>query len=235
MRVMKARDEAPDSPLVCFCEVVARDPFYLIGRSGRPGFRLADLSRVRFAAVSEVPTPWMCLQHDLRAHGLDPARVRRTADRTMAQNFAALRDHELDVIQVFEPFASMALQNGAGEILYAAAARGPTVYTAFIATRDAVERHRLALVGMIRAMRRIQRWLAQTPAEELADVTAPFFPDFPREILVSSFRRYRGAHVWARSPEMSRQGFARLAESLMSGGFVSRMPSYEECVEQTLG
>src|SRR5690349_22411792 len=32
MRVMKAHDQDPGSPLVCFGEVVARDPFYLVGR-----------------------------------------------------------------------------------------------------------------------------------------------------------------------------------------------------------
>jgi hypothetical protein len=31
---------------------------------------------------------------------------------------------------------------------------------------------------------------------------------------------------------MSREGFGRLAESLVSGGFLRRMPSYEECVEE---
>ena len=92
MRVIKARDQNPDSPLVCFCEVVARDPFFLIGRSDRPAFRLADLAGLRLATVSEVPTPWMCLQHDLRLHGIDPASLHRIADRTMAENFAALRD-----------------------------------------------------------------------------------------------------------------------------------------------
>ena len=66
MRVMRAHDQRPDSPLVCFCEVVARDPFFLIGRSDRADFRLTDLAHLRFATVSEVPTPWMCLQHDLR-------------------------------------------------------------------------------------------------------------------------------------------------------------------------
>ena len=34
MRVMRARDFDANSPLVCFCEVVGRDPFYLVGRSG---------------------------------------------------------------------------------------------------------------------------------------------------------------------------------------------------------
>src|SRR5713226_335228 len=65
MRVMKAHDEQSNSPLVSFCEVVSRDPFYLIGRVDHTNFGLADLSNMRFATVSEVPTPWMCLQHDL--------------------------------------------------------------------------------------------------------------------------------------------------------------------------
>src|SRR4051795_11980563 len=32
MRVMKAHDENPNSPMVCFCEVAARDPFFLVGK-----------------------------------------------------------------------------------------------------------------------------------------------------------------------------------------------------------
>src|SRR5579872_3874019 len=55
MRVMKARDLDPASPLVCFCEVVARDPFFLVGKAERPGFALADLPKLRVATVSEVP------------------------------------------------------------------------------------------------------------------------------------------------------------------------------------
>jgi hypothetical protein len=33
---------------------------------------------------------------------------------------------------------------------------------------------------------------------------------------------------------MSRPGFARLAESFVSGGMLSGMPSYEACVDQSL-
>ena len=32
----------------------------------------------------------------------------------------------------------------------------------------------------------------------------------------------------------TRKGFARLAESLLSGGFIARMPTYEDCVDQSL-
>src|SRR5262252_2136047 len=99
MRVMKARDVDPNSPLVCFCEVVARDPFFLVGKGDRPEFRLADLARLRLATVSEVPTPWLCLQHDLRQNGVDPDRLERVADRTMADNLEALCTGEIDVAQ----------------------------------------------------------------------------------------------------------------------------------------
>lgn len=233
MRVMKAHDQDPRSPLVSFCEVVSRDPFFLLGRSGGRRFALKDLPGLRFASVSEVPTPWMCLQHDLREAGLDPDALNRVSDRTMGQNHAALQAGKLDVMQAFEPFPSLAAKDNAADILYAASARGPTVYTAFIATRDACARHRNEFAAMTRATAKMQQWLATNPIEELAAATAAFFPDVPMEILVSSLRRYRDAGLWARDPAMSRTGFERLAQSLHSGGFIAMQSSFDECVEKS--
>src|SRR5262249_46513009 len=161
------------------CEVVGRDPFFLIGRHDLDQFRLADLARLRVAAVSEVPTPWMCLQHDLREHGIDPAKLALAPAQPMAANVEALRRGEVDVVQVFEPFVSMALREGIGRILYAASARGPTSYTAFIATCTAVARRRTEFAAVVRASLQMQNWLAAHSAEELADVTASFYPDVP--------------------------------------------------------
>ena len=234
MRVMKAHDRDPNSPLVCFCEVVTRDPFYLVGRSNGAAFELADLPRLRFAAVSEVPTPWMCLQHDLREQGIDPDRLARAADRPMLENFAMLRDQQLDVVQVFEPYVSMALKESTGDILYAASTRGPTVYTTFITTRDGIVRHRTAFAAMLRAIQHMQRWLAEHSAAELAEVAAPFFPEVERDVLVTSLGRYREAGIWSRTPTVSQEGFARLAESLLSGGFISRRAAYADCVDRSV-
>jgi NitT/TauT family transport system substrate-binding protein len=234
MRVMKARDESPSSPLVCFCEVAGRDPFFLVGKSNLLPFRLTDLSRLKVATVSEVPTPWLCLQHDLREQGVDPGHLDRIADRTMADNLAALRNGEVDVVQLFEPYVSMALLAGTGEILQAASSRGPTVYTTFLATRGSIERNRAAFAAMTRATRRMQEWLAERGAQELAEVVAPFYPDVAPDMLARSLRRYRDAGLWSGTTEVSRVGFARLADSLRSGGFISHMPAYEDCVEQSL-
>jgi len=233
MRVMKALDVDPHSPLVCFCEVVTRDPFFLVGRSDRTQFKLADLPRLRVATVSEVPTPWLCLQQDLRRNGIDPDQLDRVTSRTMADNLEALRRNEIDVAQMFEPYVSMALKGGVGRIVHAAHARGPTTYTAFLATRSGIARNRAGFTAMIRAIRRMQIWLYEHSAEELADVVAPFYPAVEPDLLTSSLRRYRDAGLWARETEVSREGFAQLSESLLSGGFISRMHSYEACVDQS--
>jgi NitT/TauT family transport system substrate-binding protein len=234
MRVMKARDGEPGSPLVCFCEVVTRDPFFLVGRRNGAEFKLTDLPRLRFARVSEVPTPWLCLQLDLREQGVDPARLQCAPDGSMATNLDMLSRGQLDVVQMFEPYASLAVQAGAGDILYAARARGPTAYTSFLATRSSIERNREPFMAMTRAIQRMQRWLEEHSAEELAQVIAPFYSDVAADILSTAMRRYRDAEIWGRTTVVSRSGFSRLAESLLSGGFISRRPAYEDCVEVSL-
>jgi NitT/TauT family transport system substrate-binding protein len=233
MRVMKARDDDPGSPMVCFCEVAARDPFFLVGKGDPSAFGLADLTRLKVGTVSEVPTPWLCLQHDLRLQGVDPAQIDCVTGRTMADNLEALRRGELDVAQMFEPYVSMAAQAGAGEILYAANARGPTVYTTFLASRDSIRRNRAAFDAMVRATRRTLAWVADHSGAELADAVAPYYPHVARELLANSLQRYRDAGLWARTPDVSRPGFARLADSLESGGFVSRLHAYEDCVDRS--
>jgi len=232
LRVMKAHDEDPASTLVCFCEVIGRDPFFLVGNADN--FRLEDLARLRFATVSEVPTPWLCLQHDLRERGLDPAKLARVTDRTMGENVAALRERRLDAIQAFEPYASLALRDGA-KVLYAASTRGPTVYTTFLATRGGIERNRSAFAAMTRAIVHMQDWLRSHDGKDLAATVAPLYPDVEREILTSSFERYLRGGLWSRSTQVSPQGFARLGESLLSGGYIARTPIYRDCVDETLG
>jgi len=234
MRVMKARDLDPRSPMVCFCEVAGRDPFFLVGKRDPSSFRLVDLTALKLGTVSEVPTPWLCLQHDLRLAGIDPGRIDCITGRTMAENLEALRAGTLDVVQMFEPYVSMARRDGGMEILYAASSRGPTCYTTFLASRDSVARNRAAFDAMVRATRKTLAWVAAHSAQDLADAVAPYYTHVPRDILAAAFQRYRDAGLWSRTPQVQPQGFARLADSLKSGGYISRVHAYEDCVEQSL-
>ncbi len=151
MRVMQAYHEVPGCDLVSFAEVVTRDPFMLVGREPRPGLTLHDLPGLHVATVSKVPTPWQCLQEDLRRAGIAPARLTQATDGTMADNVAALRRGELDLVQVFEPFVSELVADGGGHIWHAAADRGPTSYTTFYARKGLLSARRDELRRMVRA------------------------------------------------------------------------------------
>ncbi len=228
MRVLKDHDSSAPS-LVCFSEVVWRDPFYLIAKRNQPTFGLKDLAAMRLGIVSEVPTPWYCLRADLEDAGVDTAKLPITKNLTMPQQLEALAAGRLDAVQLFEPYASRALAEGYA-ILYAAASRGPTSYTTFITSRDGAAKRRDEFAALTRAMQAMLDWLAAEGPGELARVTAPFFADVPRELLRSALARYHAAGVWARTTTVSEAGFERLAHSLHAGGFIARRASYAECV-----
>ena len=234
MRVMQTYQHVPGCDIVCFAEVVTRDPFLLVGRAPRPGFALGDLRELTLATVSEVPTPWLCLQHDLRLAGIDPGSIRRVADRSMADNVAALKTGAVDVVQLFEPFPSLLLAEGAGHVWYEAARRGPTSYTTFYARRGLLASRRDELGRMVRAIARTERWVARVEAVELADTIARYFPDVAPPILEAACHRYKMLGIWNETPVLSRAGYDRLFDSLRSGGFVDPGTPYAVAVDNSL-
>jgi NitT/TauT family transport system substrate-binding protein len=221
MRVMETYKLVPGCDLVSFAEVVTRDPFLLVGRAPRPDFRLRDLLDVRIATVGEVPTPWMCLQEDLRRAGIAPGRLDRVAGRTMAENIAALHAGEVDVIQLFEPFVSQLVAEGAGHVWYAAAGRGPTSYTTFYARRGVLAARRDALRRMVQAIHRTQLWVAGASGAQIGDAIAAYFPDVAGAIRAEACAHYKALGIWGTTPVLPRVGYDRLLSSLVSGGFVA--------------
>jgi NitT/TauT family transport system substrate-binding protein len=230
MRIMKHHDENPGSPLVCFAEIVCRDPFSIVGRYPNSGFRLADLARMRIATVSEVPTPWLCLQQDLRQAGIDPTELDRVADRNMAENLLALREGRIDAAQFFEPVVEEALAS-AGHLWHAASICGRTTYTAFVTTRDRLVRDAEPLLRMVRAIHRAQQRIHACSAAELAAAVSPYFPALDSGVLTGALARYQAQGVWGRDPVLPEDGFDRLQNSLVSSGFTRRPVPYAACVD----
>lgn len=234
MRVMQTYHNDPGCDLVSFAEVVTRDPFLLVGRAARPDFKVADLIGLRLGSVSEVPTPWMCLQEDLRRAGVAPDRVARVADNTMAQNCAALLAGTVDAVQVFEPFVSTLLAEHGCHVWYAQASRGPTSYTTFYARRAALTARRDELTRMVRAIYKTQRWVAAASAAAIAEAVREFWPAVAPAILEAACARYRALGIWGGDPILPRSGYDRLLESLVSGGFVHPGTPFEVAVDNSI-
>jgi len=231
LRILSALDQDPKGGYAAFCEVVGRDPFYLVGRKPNPAFNIRELRDRTLAVVTEVPTPWICLRYDLRRAGIDPAAVKLAPGRAMAENAAALRAGDVELIQVFEPYARQLINEGAGHLWYAAASRGPTSYTTFNTTRSFIERNPDAVLRMTRAMYRTLKWIAARDGRNLAEAIAAYFPGVPVAVLAACCNDYKSRGLWNRTPVLQREGLEWLRDAMLAAGAIRRKLTYEDCVE----
>lgn len=239
MRVMMHHDAAHragrTSPLVCFAQVVARDPFLLVGRAPNPAFRFEDLVGPRVAVAVDVPTPWMTLFDDLDRAGIDPASLNRTPDAPMADNAAALERGEIDVVQVFEPYADRLVSSGAGHLWHRFSRRGDVAFTSFYTTvRYAAER-RDTCAALVRAIAAALVQIHEMPAETIAERIGPaFFPDLPVGALARIVAAYRAARLWPPTPALPAAAFVRLKAALLAGGLITCDVPYSLAVDAEL-
>jgi NitT/TauT family transport system substrate-binding protein len=234
MRVNQIYALNPDCDFQCFCEVVTRDPFLLVGREPRPAFALRDLLRAKLGTVSEVPTPWLCLQEDLRGEGIEPAAVKRVTNGTMAENAAALGRGYVDVIQVFEPYVEELVAAGIGHIWYAAATRGATSYTTFYARKPLLAARRAECLALVRAVQRTLKWVHAASPVAFAEAIAEYFPGIGKAALAACLARYKNLGIWGRDCQLPQAGYDRLARSLVSGGFVPESVPFAVAVDNSL-
>ena len=234
MRVLMHHDADPRCPLVCFAQVVARDPFVLVGRGRRPRFRFQDLEGLRVAPAGDVPTPWMTFQDDLQRAGLDPASIAGQRVRKMAVNLKAYRRGAVDVVQVFEPYADQLVREGEGTIWHRFTDRGDIGYTTFYATRRVTTKRRDDCRRLVAGMARAQRALHRATPWDIADAVSPFLPELPRAALARIISAYRSNGLWARQPDFPPAPYLRLKAALISGGLIRRDPSYERIVDKGL-
>jgi NitT/TauT family transport system substrate-binding protein len=234
LRVLLTHAADPGSDIVCFCDVVQRDPFFIVGREPNSAFSFADLTQIRFASVSEVPTPWLCLADDIRRAGIDPDSLPRVTGRGMAENAAALAAGGLDAVQLFQPYAEELIAAGRAHVWYAAATRGLTAYTTLVTRRHVLERQRDELLRMVRGMARTLHRMESARGEETAHSLSALFPGVPLPIMAAAIDRYRTLSLYANNPVMPREGFDRLHAAMRAGGVLSHDVAFEDCVDNSL-
>jgi NitT/TauT family transport system substrate-binding protein len=234
MRVMMHHDADPNCPLVCFAQVVARDPFVLVGRRRKAAFRWRDLIGLRVAPAGDVPTPWLTFQDDLQRAGLNPASIAGNRVRPMARNLAAYRRGAVDVVQVFEPYADALVSEGRGHIWHRFTERGDIAYTTFYAPRHFTRARREACRRLVRGIARAQAALFGATPAAIAEAVASFLPKLSHVALARIVGAYRASGLWAKRPELPPSPYLRLKAALVSGGLIRRDPPYERLVDAEL-
>lgn len=230
MRVMLHHDKDRNCPLVCFAQIVARDPSILVGRAPNDRFRFDDLVGLRVGAMTEVPTPWMTLQDDIRRAGVELDAIHWTKDQSMAETAAALRAGDLDVAHIFEPHVDALVQAGHGHIWHRCARRGDSAWTSFYATRAFTQAQPDTCRALVRGIERALAVLhSETPAS-VAEAVIDYFPDLSTEALARMIDGYRSSGLWVHTTELPPEAFVRLKSAMISGGLISYDAPYDRLV-----
>jgi NitT/TauT family transport system substrate-binding protein len=235
MRVMMHHDVDPSCQLMCFGQVVARDPFMLIGREPMPAFQFSDLAGKRLGVVIDVPTPWLTLQDDLRRAGIDPAGLNRLCDQPMAANLRRLKSGDVDVIQAFEPYASLAVLGGYGHVWHRQSVRGDVAFTTFYTTRSYLDHNEDVCAALVRGISQALTNLYEMPIDDVVVKVSAYFPDLEPAVLARAIDGYRAAGLWAREPSLPPSAVVRLKAALISGGFIKRDVPYDDIVRDIRG
>ena len=230
MRVMLHHDRDPDCQLVAFGQIVARDPFILIGHEPNPDFHFHDLRGKRLAISEEVPTPWMTFQDDLTRAGIVPSNL-DIAERAAMSTFPGkLATGEIDVAQVLEPYASSALADGKAYIWHRFADRGDIGYTSFYTTRSYFQNNRAICQSLLTGVGRALDALTIEPADDIAAELGTLFPEVPLTILAAAIAGYQSSNLWARQTDLPVAAFVKLKSALLSGGLITTDIPYDHVI-----
>ena len=234
MRVLMHHNAYDDCPLICFGQVVARDPFILIGQTPNPAFCFQDLVGPKIGVATDVPTPWMTLQDDLSRAGVDPNLINKSVDKTMEENTILFKKGELDIVQVFEPYAQDLLESG-GHLWHCFSTRGDIAFTTFYATRSFLDSNRVACRSLITAINKSLTKIHQSSAKEISDAIKPFyFPYLNSYSYESIINRYKESKLWPKTTALPAASFVRLKAALLSGNLIQKDIPYNRIVDQEL-
>ena len=234
MRVMLHHDQDRDCPLVCFGQVVARDPSIIVGREANDQFHFANLVGRRVGIISEVPTPWMTLQDDLGRAGVDLGSVKWVKNHTMVENAEALNRGALDVVQIFEPYAEDLVQRGVGKIWHRCAVRGDSCWTSFYSTRAFIQAQPDICQALVLGIEKTLEVLHSEDPANIAQIVSKYFPDLQIECLSRIIDGYRNSHLWPLTTELPATAFTRLKAAMLSGSLISFDAPYDQLVADVM-
>ena len=176
----------------------------------------------------------MCLQDTLRGAGVDIEQIAVVSDLPMPQAIEALLAGDGDYLQTGLPTAEELIDEGRAHLATAmAAAVGHVPYSSLLVTPEFRDQRPDLCSRAVRAVARVQQWMAAEDPARAAELIAPDFPAIRPPILHKIVARYQTAGTWPSRPTHERRPFERLGCMLVDGGLVRRAAPFEMVVDNT--
>jgi NitT/TauT family transport system substrate-binding protein len=214
-------------PAVHFAQINEMDGFFLTGRAPDPGFTWDKLAGKR-VLVDHGGQPLAMFKYACHKRGLDFASI-QAVNVPSDQMDRAFRKGEGDYIHQQGPAPQQLEHDRVGHVVASVGqAIGPVAFSSLAATRawlgtDMARR-------FMRAYRKARAWLLATPAANVAEAEAAFFPEIDRAVLTATIGYYQKLGCWSAHVEITRPAFEVALDVFQHSKLITRRHRYEDVI-----
>jgi len=220
------RGETP--PFVHFAQINERDGFFIAAREPEPDFTWSRLVGRR-VLVDHFFQPLAMFKYACHRQGVDFDAIEAVDAGDVAAIDAAFRAGEGDYVHQQGPAPQQLEKDGLGHVVASVGrAIGPVAFSSLCASPKWLGTDMAR--AFMRAYRRARDYVIETPAEEIAEAEAEYFPGIDRQVLTDTIAAYQRLGCWAPDPAISREAYETLLDVFEHSGLITRRHPYEAAI-----
>ncbi len=213
---------------VHFAQINQRDGFFITGRPGRPSFEWKHLEGARLVA-DHAQQPFAMLKYALHLKGIDINRVQMINAGGPDAMEKAFRAGQGDFVHLQGPAPQQLQQEGIGRIVATVGEVIPPVaFSSLMAMRDFLSTDKAR--AFMRAYLRALRFVIQSPAQEIAQIEASFFPGVSVEAIAGAISQYQQLGTWRSDPRITREQYETAMNVFIFANVFKERYVYEDVV-----
>jgi NitT/TauT family transport system substrate-binding protein len=221
-------ERGEQSEIAHFAQVNRRDGFLLAGREPDPAFRWDKLAGAR-VLVDHGGQPLAMFKFALHRQGVDYGALQAVDAGGPEQMATAFRAGEADYVHLQGPAPQQLEKDGAGHIVASVGeAIGPVAFSSLCSTRSWLATDMAK--AFMRAYRKAQAWVIETPAREIARVEAPYFEGIDPDVLERTIAYYQRLGNWASTPEIPRDLYEVALDVFAHSGLITKRHPYDAVI-----
>jgi NitT/TauT family transport system substrate-binding protein len=220
------RGEHPS--LVHFAQINERDGFFIAGRNAEPDFTWDRLVG-KDVLVDHFFQPLAMFKYALQRKGVDFNAINVIDAGDVDAIDRAFREGRGDYVHQQGPAPQQMEHEGIAHVVASVgAAVGPVAFSSLCASREWLETD-MALAFM-RAYRKGRQFVIDSPARDVAQVVAEFFPSIDRDVLIKTIETYQGLGCWVPDPAISREAYEAVLDVFLYSGLITKRHSYDAVI-----
>lgn len=227
--------QGANDPIKNFAQLTQTDGTFLVSREKIDNFSWDMLKGSTFLGQRKGGMPQMVGEFVLKQHGIDPHKDLELIQNIDFANIAtAFASGTGDFVQLFEPTASVFEQEGVGHIVASFGMEsGHVPYTVFMTKQSYIDKNSEIVEKFTRAIKKAQDYVYSAPADEIAEVIAPYFENTDTKLIAKVVERYRNQQSFAKDPILDEEEWENLQNIMDEAGELPKRVDYNDLVDTT--